>query len=369
MAITLTPTLTPASGTASAPKVISYGVTASGGVTPYVYHWDFGDGYTSKLASGTHEYLQAGTYAITLNVTDGLGATASWTTVYVVTPALVVQFTAAVTSGVGGTNSVQFTDTSTGGTSPFSRQWDFGDGTTSTATNPNHVYAEAGSYQAKLTITDADAHVGTYAVRVLIANPMTVTVTGTPIAGAEPITVNFTATADGGTGPYTYTWDFDDGTVGSGTPVQHTFRAPGTYEVKVGVIDSLLHDTGGRVVIEVTDPLKSDPDRFPEKGTPPFPVTFYANAVGGQRPYTYEWDFADGTPLSTEQNPIHIFTMPGYYNVRLTLTDANSRTHTTYIAVDAGELPPPPPAGAGVTIYLNDITIYGNNFTIYGQGV
>ena len=52
-------------------------------------------------------------------------------------------FTAAPTSGTAPL-TVQFTDTSTGG--PTSWAWDFGDGSTSTAQNPGHVYASAGSY-------------------------------------------------------------------------------------------------------------------------------------------------------------------------------------------------------------------------------
>ena len=44
--------------------------------------------------------------------------------------------------------SVQFTDSSTN--SPTSWSWNFGDGTTSTAKNPTHVYASAGAYVVNL---------------------------------------------------------------------------------------------------------------------------------------------------------------------------------------------------------------------------
>ena len=61
-------------------------------------------------------------------------------------------FTAAPTSGPAPL-AVQFTDTSTG--SPTSWAWDFGDGTTSTAQNPSHTYAAAGTYSVTLTATNA----------------------------------------------------------------------------------------------------------------------------------------------------------------------------------------------------------------------
>jgi len=64
----------------------------------------------------------------------------------------VASFTASPTSGTAPLN-VAFTDTSTG--SPTSWAWDFGDGGTSTAQNPSHSYAAAGTYTAKLTATNS----------------------------------------------------------------------------------------------------------------------------------------------------------------------------------------------------------------------
>jgi len=68
------------------------------------------------------------------------------------TTAPVASFTASPTSGTAPLN-VTFTDTSTG--SPTSWAWDFGDGGTSTAQNPSHSYAAAGTYTAKLTATNS----------------------------------------------------------------------------------------------------------------------------------------------------------------------------------------------------------------------
>jgi PKD repeat protein len=48
--------------------------------------------------------------------------------------------------------TVQFTDTSTGG--PTSWNWSFGDGSTSKSQNPNHVYAAVGSYSVALKVSD-----------------------------------------------------------------------------------------------------------------------------------------------------------------------------------------------------------------------
>ena len=51
--------------------------------------------------------------------------------------------------------SVNFTDSSTDSDGSIaSRSWNFGDGSTSTATNPSHTYAAAGTYSVALTVTD-----------------------------------------------------------------------------------------------------------------------------------------------------------------------------------------------------------------------
>ena len=51
--------------------------------------------------------------------------------------------------------AVQFSDQSTAGTNPItSWQWDFGDGGTSSEQNPQHIYATAGTYTVKLTVSD-----------------------------------------------------------------------------------------------------------------------------------------------------------------------------------------------------------------------
>lgn len=362
MPFTIAPTITPTTGTKSAPLTAILTANASGGNTPYTYAWAFGDGYVSALAAPTHAYASGRTYGVTLTATDALGVAATWSTSYVVNPVLAAAFEHTVLISPTGANSLSVIDHTAGGTAPYTYLWDFGDGATSTDHNPAHTWLEAGCYVLRQTVTDADGHVSTVAVNALVTVPMTVAVTAAPVLGSEPLAVNFTALASVGESPYVYTWEFGDGSIASGAAVTHTFLTPGTYQVKVGVVDGLLHDTVGSVLVHVLDKLMSDPDRIPEKGVVPFPVTFYANAVGGQKPYAYLWDFQDGT-TSTEQNPVHNFKVAGYYNVTMTITDDLGRVASSVVAVDAGYTPG---VLAGITIYLNNVTIYGQPFAVYG---
>ena len=133
----------------------------TGGTPPYTYKWDFNnDGLTeSTLQSPTYVYTSAGNYSVSLTVTDSsLGGainTQTRTGYIMVYAPLSAAFSASATEGVAGRTVFTFTDQSTGGKGPYSYQWQFGDGNTSTLQNPTHVYASAGNYTTTLRVTES----------------------------------------------------------------------------------------------------------------------------------------------------------------------------------------------------------------------
>jgi PKD repeat protein len=64
---------------------------------------------------------------------------------------------------------------------------------------------------------------------------------------------------------------------------------------------------------------------------------FRASIQGGTEPYSYSWDFGDGSPITMTQNPTHTYTSPGTYTATLTVTDAAncSDTDTAVIFIEA----------------------------------
>ena len=54
--------------------VVEFAPSVSGGTAPFTYSWDFGDGNTSTSQGPVHEYPKAGTYTVTLKVTDSVSA-------------------------------------------------------------------------------------------------------------------------------------------------------------------------------------------------------------------------------------------------------------------------------------------------------
>lgn len=111
----------------------------------------------NTLSTTTHTVTSVSARHVRLNVTTPTQTTDSVTRIYELevhsaggnaSPTANFRFIASNFIG-------NFTDTSTDRDgSIVSRSWNFGDGTTSTATNPSHTYASAGSYNVTLTVTD-----------------------------------------------------------------------------------------------------------------------------------------------------------------------------------------------------------------------
>ncbi|WP_444995271.1 PKD domain-containing protein [Aliikangiella sp. IMCC44359] len=123
------------------------------------YSWNFGD--NSGTASGAkvnHTFTKAGTYNVSLTVTDNQGAT-NTTSHSINIKAATNQ---APTAKANGPYVVNLGDTvvfnSNGSTDPegeaLAYAWNFGDSNTGTGPSPGHKYASTGDYTVTLTVTD-----------------------------------------------------------------------------------------------------------------------------------------------------------------------------------------------------------------------
>jgi PKD repeat protein len=114
----------------------------------WTWLWNFDDGNTSADMSPVHTYAAPGDFDVSLTVSNGVCTGDVVHTVRVLPTPPIADFD-SIPSGCQPWN-VAITNTSLYATSYY---WDFGDGHTSNAMNPNYTYVQAGTYQITLTVT------------------------------------------------------------------------------------------------------------------------------------------------------------------------------------------------------------------------
>ena len=118
------------------------------------YAWDFKDGTTSTDVSPTHTFA-AGSYDVTLIVSDGVLADTATVAITATNSAPVASASASTTQGQAPF-SIDFNASAS--TDPngdaLTFAWDFGDGATGAGVTTSHVYEVAGNYTVTLTVSD-----------------------------------------------------------------------------------------------------------------------------------------------------------------------------------------------------------------------
>jgi PKD repeat protein len=138
------------------------------------WSWDFGGDGTSAVQNPSHTFSAAGTYSVTLTVTDAAAATNAVSQNVTVTTTPNVNPTADF-DFICNAEECTFTDASTDSDGTIaSYAWDFGDGNTSTEAVPVHTYTgltELTHFDVELTVTDDDGGTGVVTKTVAVAPP------------------------------------------------------------------------------------------------------------------------------------------------------------------------------------------------------
>lgn len=162
-------TVSPGTGTAGS-TTFTFTDQSTGPVASW--QWSFGDGSGSSARHPSHVYSSAGTYSVTLTVFGSSGQQSSRTQQLAVgspaSPAVTTAFDVSATTVKTG-QTVSFVDRSSG--SPTWWKWSFGDGRGSTARNPSHAYATAGSY--KVILESGNATSSSTASRTIVVGAAT----------------------------------------------------------------------------------------------------------------------------------------------------------------------------------------------------
>jgi len=344
------------------------------GITSYV--WSFGDGNASNEESPRHEYTEYGSFltgdspivhTVTLTVVDSAGHTA---TVSKSTVAGAIK----LESGILWEGSVNLTYNET-----VAFFWV--DLPTLNPTNPNNQYFElrAGDIGTPQDLNcymwDADNtsateaqysstgyidqsaiglgggntydHEGIMFMYFYMDGPDPITRQLTYIkVGPLAVAPSFTYTPNGLTAQFNNTsadgqrntivsqeWDFGDGATSSLLSPAHVYEAAGTYTVALTVTDSegvefTYSDSTVRVsVVDLPVPDMHLSWEAWDLTSVTVQFTDYTFAPMSEV-VSWEWDFGDGSAVSTEQHPLHVYTTAGNMDVSLTVTDTYGESVT-----------------------------------------
>jgi PKD repeat protein len=320
-------------------------------------HWDFGDGLSSDAwgqplpSTFSHEYTSPGTYSVTLRYSVPVLVMRSMTSslreihpnaisqydVYSKTKDFYIlvrlpqpptaDFSANVTSGKTPL-AVGFQDNSSG--LPTQWTWSFGDGTGSQDQNPIHTYTTAGSYSVSLNASNVNGGNSSTKIDYVMVFPLSPPVasfSANPLSGKVPLTVVFNDTSTGT--PSNRSWDFGDGITSTDRAPVHTYTNSGTYTVSLNVTNedgsnaSIIPDY---ILVSPLDPPVAAFSMNTTSGETPLVVAFTDNSSGS--PTNWNWTFGDGS-ISTEQNPVHVYTASGQFTVSLEVSNPDGSNTTT----------------------------------------
>ena len=222
--------------------------------------------------------------------------------------------------------AVSFTNKSAGMSNLL---WNFGDGQTSTNTNPVNNYTNAGTYTVTLY---GDYNGVTYSLArssyVVAKAAPGASFIGEITSGLAPLTVVFDNLSSNAT---TYAWSFGDGNTSTNRNVSNTYTNTGAYTVTLKAISMGVTNTLTR-----TNYINANGLNFtnsPTVGSVPLTVSFTNLSYGVS---SYLWDFGNGKTATTT-NAVNTYTNVGTYTVTLygdVYNGAtNKLTRTNYIIV------------------------------------
>lgn len=236
---------------------------------PLDYAWEFGDGETGTGVAPTYVYPVAGSYTVTLVVSDATSSSDPASAVVEISePVVNLQPVADPGGPYTGEPGVAVAFDGSGSSDPngdaLTYSWEFGDGAMDSGVSPSHTYDGAGEYTVSLTVNDGqlDSLIATTTATIAVppANSAPTANPGGPYAGSPGMAVAFdgTGSQDPDGDVLTYAWNFGDGTTGSGPTPSHTYAMAGNFEVSLIVSDAEFSSDAVTTIAEIADPAEPD---------------------------------------------------------------------------------------------------------------
>ena len=270
----------PYSGVEGTPVTFNAGLSSDDkGISKYEWDWNNDGSYDDQTSSATIQHTFADNYfgTVKLKVTDQDNMTdIAQTTVSISNANPSPSFSGSVSGNEGSSISfsVSVNDPGTND-GPFTYQWNFGDGQTSTQSSPSHIYADDGNYNVTVSVRDKDSGLGQANTTASISNVNPTANAGGPYSGRiqVAVTLSGSATDPGTADQLSYSWDANnDGTYElNGQTASAYFNSPGSHTVRLKVTDGdggIDYDDA-TVTIDTESPtISTIPDQIVNEGTP-----------------------------------------------------------------------------------------------------
>lgn len=294
---------------------------------PDEWLWSFGDGSGSAQQNPVHQYNDTGYFSITLIAIDnGCADTIILPDkVHINPPVALFDYSKTCEDPA----NIFFTDHSIGADY---WNWNFGDGSSSTAKDPIHEYASSGTYTVTLTVTNQLTGCSkTKKEDVRVVKEIADFVSDASVT-CKNTSVKFTATNSVSANISLYTWKFGDGisisnSIGS---ADYQFSKASTYDVTLIIKDingcadtitkpSVIKVEGPTAVFRSTIPgicLNNE-------------VSFFDSSYsdGEHAIQQWQWNWGDGSSQNFTSPPFnHTYSTPGNYSVSLKVTDSKGCT-------------------------------------------
>ncbi len=299
-----------------APHAVTF-INSSSGATSYI--WDFDDGSAPLFTNNNdvlinHAYIDSGTYNVKIDITNGCSDTTVFRQIVVYRQPDADFTTDALTYCQGDTVRVNNNSTDAN-----SYVWNWGDGQSSSGSNPTHVYQTGGNFTIYLRAERTNSSgvvcfdTAVQFITVLVKPDVTVQ-TNIAVPNCAPFTFNASA-------PNiineTATWYIVDTTVTpslivvNGPAVQYTFNKPGSFTVKFIASNDLgcADSTTVNFAVNGTPFAAFIPGDINICSTDTTISYINATTYNDNGPLSYRW-IVDNLQLATTGNFTHRYTAP-----------------------------------------------------------
>lgn len=326
------------------------------------YSWNFGDGMFSTESSPTHTYTEGGYFVVSFSGYDSLSMCYDevFTEILIEVEGEVSCLAAFKVLTIGG--KAKFINQSLGNYTDL--LWAFGDGNfmSASATDTlDYTYTASDYYEVCLMVYDSiSGCLDEYCEEILIV-----------IDDAEVCKANYTYFVDDATVSFSsaeqgtitnFMWDFDNGDFSFEENPVYTYTEPGFYNVEFTVYDSVSSCLSSKskiiVVTKVDAPFcKAEFEVYIDENN-----VVFNNTSQGEYTDVF-WDYGDGN-FSTQDDSLHVYAIPDYYEVMLTIYNSETECIDEFTKIVMVKSEGTPLCDAQFSYFSNNNVLTFNNKSI-----